>query len=104
MPTCRHCNRESDAAHYDRVVHNITPLHGPWSGWRMAGRDLVSPDGVRMTPERVRGYALRADLEARRDGARARNASRKAVRRELVKVVVVDLDDWRRRHFGSGAA
>lgn len=104
MPTCWHCNRESDAAHYDRVVYNITPLHGPWSGWRMAGRDLVSPDGQRFTTERLRGLAFRLDAEERLERARARNASRKAVRRELVKVVVVELDDWRRRHFGSGAA
>lgn len=29
--------------HYQQVVHNTTPLHGPWSGWRVAGARLVSP-------------------------------------------------------------
>ena len=64
MPTCFHCKRESSRAHYDRTVHNITPLYGPWSGWRMVGRELVSPDRDRITPERLRGLLLRAKIEA----------------------------------------
>ena len=28
---------------YHRVIYNHTALHGPWSGWRMAGVRLVSP-------------------------------------------------------------
>lgn len=56
MPICQHCKAESAEAHYDRVVHNLTALHGPWSGWRMAGRHLISPDGDRIKPERVRDY------------------------------------------------
>lgn len=104
MARCPHCESESSAEHYDRVVYNKTPLHGPWSGWRMAGRELVSPDGQRFTTERLRGLAFRLDAEARLERARARNAKRKAVRQELVKVVVVELDDWRRRHFGSSVA
>lgn len=104
MPTCWHCKSESSAEHYDRVVHNITSLHGPWAGWRLAGKDLVAPDGTRVSPARMRGILFRLEAEARLERARGRNASRKAVRRELVKVVVVDLDDWRRRHFGTSAA
>ncbi|MCD9096523.1 DUF3653 domain-containing protein [Luteimonas fraxinea] len=106
MPTCRHCEAESPTEHYDRIVHNRCSLHGPWRGWRLAGRDLVSPEGTRLTPERLKGLAFRLEAEERLQRARARNASRKAtaVRRELVKVVVVDLDDWRRRHFGGSAA
>lgn len=54
MPVCFHCNTESDAAHYERVVNNRTALHGPWSGWRMAGRYLVAPmGGGRITPEQL---------------------------------------------------
>lgn len=104
MPTCWHCEAESPAEHYDRVVHNKTALHGPWRGWRMAGRHLVSPEGDRFSPERLKGLAFRLEAEQRLEAARARNASRKARQRELVKVVVVDLDDWRRRHFGTSAA
>lgn len=39
----------------ERTVYNKTPLHGHWAGWRMAGRCLVSPDGDRISPERLRG-------------------------------------------------
>jgi len=38
-----------------RVVHNRMPLYGPWAGWRMAGRELVSPDGDRISPRRLLG-------------------------------------------------
>ena len=106
MPTCWHCKAESPSAHYDRIVHNRCELHGPWAGYRLAGKDLVAPDGTRITPTRMRGILFRLEAEQRLERARLRNASRKttAVRRELVKVVVVELDDWRRRHFGAGAA
>lgn len=102
MGRCRHCNCETDAEHYARVVHNKTPLHGPWAGWRMAGRELVSPDGQRFTTERLRGLAFRVEAEQRLERARARR--QKAVQHAPVKVVVVDLDDWRRRHFGTSVA
>ena len=83
-----------------RVVHKHVELHGPWSGWRLAGRDLVAPDGQRLSSERLRGLMLRASLEARRDAARARREQR--VSRWPVKVVV-DLGDWHARHFGRAA-
>lgn len=60
--------------HYRRVVENHTPLHGPWEGWRMAGRDLVAPDRQRISPERLRGLlfreASRKYLDARQDNKR----------------------------------
>jgi hypothetical protein len=52
---CLHCHVEHPEAHHERVVHNRTPLFGPWAGWRMAGRDLVSPDGDRITARRLIG-------------------------------------------------
>lgn len=69
MPVCFHCNTESDVAHYERVVNNRTALHGPWSGWRMAGRYLVAPmAGGRITPEQLGAHlamqAQRAKLAA----------------------------------------
>lgn len=72
MPACFHCKRESSRAHYDRTVYNITPLYGPWSGWRMAGRVLVSPDGDRITPERLRGLMFRETNEVRRRKAKTK--------------------------------
>lgn len=35
-----------------------------------------------------------------RDSVRRRNAKRKAVQQSMIKAVVVDLADWRERHFG----
>lgn len=56
MVKCWHCKVESSAAHYARIVENKTALHGPWEGWRMAGRFLVAPGNAgRITPERLAG-------------------------------------------------
>jgi len=52
---CLHCHAEHPQAHHERGVHNVTPLFGPWAGWRMAGRHLVSPDGDRITSRRLIG-------------------------------------------------
>jgi len=65
MTACMYCKQESPAGHYERVVENRTPLYGPWAGWRMAGRDLVSPDKDRISPERLRGLLFRQAAEAR---------------------------------------
>lgn len=43
----------------ERTIYNLTPLYGQWAGWRMAGRVLVSPDGDRISPERLRGILFR---------------------------------------------
>lgn len=59
MTVCRHCKAETDVSHYRRVVENHTPLYGPWEGWRMAGRELITPDRERISPERLRGLLFR---------------------------------------------
>lgn len=101
MIECWHCKAESSEDHHRRVVYNHTPLYGPWEGWRMAGRDLISPEGERLSVHRLRGLMVRQNLEARRDAARRRNQKR--VSSGMVKVVVVDLADWQARHFGRAA-
>lgn len=53
-------------------------LTGPFAGWSVRGNYLFSPDGDRMTPERVAGFASRRKAEA-------------GALRQMVKVVVVDL-------------
>lgn len=56
MTLCRVCKAETPASHYDRTVYNLTPLYGPWDGWRMAGRFLVAPGKAgRLIPERLLG-------------------------------------------------
>ncbi|WP_181444063.1 hypothetical protein [Pseudoxanthomonas sp. z9] len=51
----------------------------------------------------MKGVLWRLEQEERLTAARSRNASRKAVRRQLVKVVVVDLADWQAQRFGTRA-
>lgn len=35
---------------------------GHWLGWRLRGRFLISPDGDRITPERLRGFLFTEHL------------------------------------------
>lgn len=86
---------------YRRVVDNHVELSGPWAGWRLAGRDLVAPTGERFSERRLRGLLWRTEAADLRDAARTRNTARKARQQSIVKVVVVDLGDWRDRHFGK---
>ena len=44
------CPNDCAAAHYQRTVHNKTALYGPWSGWRMTGQRLVSPNREWVAP------------------------------------------------------
>ena len=81
-------------------TQGTTDLGGPWSGWRIAGRHLVTPDGVRMLPERLRGLAWRQDAEARRDEARARNSAKKKPD-QMVRVIVVTLSEFRAMQAGA---
>lgn len=62
-----HCFAESTEARHARIVRNHVELHGPWLGWRLAGRDLVAPDGQRLS----RWNSERPDL---RRAARPRTA------------------------------
>lgn len=88
-------------AHYRLLVDNHTPLYGPWAGWRMAGRDLVAPDGQRIAPERLRGLLWRQESEARLAKARAKRASLAAARAPIVTVLRVSHADWHQERFGS---
>lgn len=83
-----------------RLVDNHVDLTGPWVGWRMRGRDLVSPDGDRITPERLRGLVFRQRAEDRLAAARARRAAL-ATPRQLVRVVVVDLGEYRQHGLAA---
>ncbi|QHQ28259.1 putative phage-related protein [Xanthomonas albilineans] len=98
-PCPNHCAQ----AHARHIIDNHVELHGPWAGWRLAGRDLVAPTGERIPERRLRGLLWRADAIDLRDSARARNKARKARQQAMVKVVVVDLATWRDRHFGRMA-
>lgn len=78
-----------------------------WAGWRWtaSGRYLVSPDGDHITAERLRGLAWRDAMELRLAGYASRRKAEVAKRAQQyggaqVKVIVVELSDWKERHFG----
>lgn len=65
-PDGQTCPNDCAGQLYDRTIYNKTDLHGAWNGWRMAGRVLVSPDGDRISPERLRGILIVEELRHRR--------------------------------------
>lgn len=76
-----------------------------WYGWRLRGRHLVSADGQRMSIERLRGLMWRDKMELRLKGYASRRAAeeaRPAANRPTVKVLVIDLGDY--RHRGTAAS
>lgn len=50
---------------YDEKVLGHVDLAAEWSGWKLRGRWLVSPDGDRISPERLRGVLFREGGEKR---------------------------------------
>ena len=67
-----------------------------WLGWRLRGRYLISPDGQRITRERLAGLLFRDELELRRAGFASRRRAEQNRGQTLVKVVVVRLAELRR--------
>lgn len=83
--------------------------HPDWMGWRVAGPELITPGRLRVharTLEHLvhmhhtRLHFERVGLAAQ---ARAAKEKRSARGQQLVRVVVVDLAQWRHRH-GQGSA
>ena len=66
----------------------------------MAGRCLVTPEGLKLPVERVKGLAWRQDAEDRLARAKARNAAR-SDEKQLVKVIVVTLTEFRCEPLGA---
>ncbi|HJR73606.1 MAG TPA: DUF3653 domain-containing protein [Luteimonas sp.] len=83
------------------IVEILTDTPPEWRGFRFAGRYLVTPDGDRMTPQRLRGLAWRDAMELRRAGFASRRRA-EAGTGARVKVIVVDLQDY--RHNGIAAS
>lgn len=82
---------------FELQVHNKIDLSGPWSGWKLRGRYLVSPSGDRLSPQRVEGLAWRDAMELRRAGYASRRKAERAKQGPTVRVVVVDLHEYRER-------
>lgn len=56
---------------YAEKVLGHVDLPADWAGWRLRGRWLISPDGDRINPERLRGILFRESNEKRRHKAGA---------------------------------
>lgn len=56
-----HCARNLYA---EKVLGHVD-LSADWAGWRLRGRWLISPDGDRINPLRLRGILFREALERR---------------------------------------
>jgi hypothetical protein len=78
----------------------------PWTGWRIAGRYLIDPAGQRITPERLRGLLWRDEMELRLAGYASRRRAEAATRSPQygpkIKVVVIDLGEYRVRGTVAG--
>lgn len=57
---------------YQEKVLGHVDLSADWAGWRLRGRILISPDGDRINPERLRGILFRESGDARVRKAQAR--------------------------------
>lgn len=63
---------EAEAFMYDACVLCHIDLSQEWRGWKIRGRDLVDPDGVRISVGRMRALMFREAADQRRDRAHIR--------------------------------
>ncbi len=56
-----HCAK----ARYSEQILGHIALVGDWQKWKFKGRDLVSPDGHRISPEALRGILMREATKQR---------------------------------------
>lgn len=76
MPRKKDPEAEKVRAYWAAVVLNHVDLGGEWEGWRMRGRDLVSPCGKRINPRRLLGLLFAEDNRKRFERTRpARTAT-----------------------------
>lgn len=79
---------------------------GDWYGWRLKGRHLVSATGQRMTRTRLEGLMWRDEMELRLAGyasrRRAENNTRGQQYGPKVRVVVIDLAEYRQHGLAAG--
>jgi hypothetical protein len=70
---------------HELLIVRVPEWPDAWSGWFFRGGVLVSPDGHRITPERLRGLLFRQDSERRLAAVRAREKRFGEVVRGLVR-------------------
>lgn len=89
-----------------KILQILTAMPPEWSGWQIRGNYLVTPTGEKIHKRRVEGMAFREHLELRRAGFASRRAAEagKSGRQygPRVKVVIVDLQDYRANGLAAG--
>lgn len=94
-PPCHEVGKQPNAcafARYDRMIHNKAPLYGEWTGWRMAGRHLVAPNGVRFSPKELDAIAWarkHAELRERKAERLADDQRRQELDRRVIVLASV---------------
>lgn len=77
-----------------------------WSRWQFRDRCLISPDGEKITPERLSGLLWRDQMELRLAGYASRRQAEagrlRAAAGPRVKVVIVELAELRARGVLAG--
>lgn len=83
----------------DAQLNGRIDLVGKWNGWRLRDRDLVSPSGQRISPQRLEGLLWRDAMELRLAGFASRRQAEAA--KQVVRVVVVRLQDYRQHGIAA---
>lgn len=86
---------------FELLTRNHVDLTGEWTGWKLRGRHLVSPGGERLSPERLAGLAWRDAMELRLAGFASRRKAEQAKHGPKVRVVVMDLQEYRERGLSA---
>jgi hypothetical protein len=79
---------------YDFLVNGCIDFRGLWQGWKLRNRDLVAPDGARISRQRLEGLLWRDAMELRLAGYASRREAERP--KQLVRVVVVELEHFRK--------
>lgn len=64
-PEGQRCPNDCAGQLHERVTYGTTPLHGHWTGWRIAGRFLIAPSRQRAAPELLAHLMFMASLTNR---------------------------------------
>ena len=81
---------------YQEKVLGHVDLAADWAGWKLRGKWLISPDGERINPLRLRGILFREDGEKRVSIATRRRSGLQGVVVELRegfrKTILAEID------------
>lgn len=77
----------------DAMLYQRIDLTGPWQGWKLRGRVLVSPDGDRVPVERLRGMLFTESLKRPKRNKPGRVPKHELEQRASASVVALPLSE-----------